>query len=50
MGYIELEIHVVLMKDEWGVGNEESCTIVKYMTNGILLQEFLGEPHLASYR
>ena len=49
--------------EEMGVklGNEvgysirfEDCTsertIVKYMTDGMLLREFLGEPDLASYR
>lgn len=25
-------------------------TLVKYMTDGMLLREFLGEPDLASYR
>ena len=32
----------------------EDCTsektIIKYMTDGMLLREFLGEPDLASYR
>ena len=32
----------------------EDCTsdstILKYMTDGMLLREFLGEPDLASYR
>lgn len=32
----------------------EECTsdktIIKYMTDGMLLREFLGEPDLASYR
>ena len=49
--------------DEMGVklGNEvgysirfEDCcsekTVIKYMTDGMLLREFLGEPDLASYR
>jgi len=32
----------------------EDCTsertVIKYMTDGMLLREFLGEPDLASYR
>jgi pre-mRNA-splicing factor ATP-dependent RNA helicase DHX16 len=52
---IILTSHVVLLPLQVGYSIRfEDCTsdktLIKYMTDGMLLREFLGEPDLAGYR
>lgn len=56
-GGVYVMVNVIYMSGKFQVGYSirfEDCTsdttILKYMTDGMLLREFLGEPDLASYR